>query len=145
MKLTSKEFGPNESIPRKFTCQGEDLSPELSVAEVPDGARSLALIMEDPDAPGRTFDHWIAYDIPADTGTIEEGTRPGTQGTNDFGKTGYGGPCPPSGTHRYFFRVYALDEPLDLPQGIDKRDLERAMDGHILDQAELVGRYAKSY
>jgi hypothetical protein len=143
MKLTSTAFGHNESIPRKFTCQGEDLSPALRVAEIPDGTQSLALIMDDPDAPGRTFDHWIAYDIPADTAVIEEGATPGTQGKNDFGKAGYGGPCPPSGTHRYFFRMYALDDRLDLPAGIGKQDLERTMEGHILDQAELVGRYAK--
>jgi hypothetical protein len=143
MKLTSTAFGHNESIPRKFTCQGEDLSPALRVAEIPDGTQSLALIMDDPDAPGRTFDHWIAYDIPADTTVIEEGATPGTQGTNDFGRAGYGGPCPPSGTHRYFFRMYALDDRLDLPAGIGKQDLERTMEGHILDQAELVGRYAK--
>jgi Raf kinase inhibitor-like YbhB/YbcL family protein len=143
MKLSSKEFGPDESIPKKFTCQGEDVSPELTVAEVPEAANALALLMEDPDAPGKTFDHWVAYDIPPETRTFPEGGRPGTQGTNDFGKAGYGGPCPPSGEHRYVFTVFALDERLDLPEGLGKNDLQRVMDGHILDRAELIGLYAK--
>lgn len=143
MQLTSRAFGHNETIPRKHTCQGEDVSPELTIAAVPEGTRSLALIVEDPDAPGRTFDHWIVYDIPADTGTIGEGGAPGTAGRNDFGNTAYGGPCPPSGTHRYFFRLYALDTRLDWPEGRSKHDLQEAMADHILDQAELVGRYAK--
>jgi Raf kinase inhibitor-like YbhB/YbcL family protein len=143
MKLTSSAFEHNGAIPRRHTCQGADVSPELTIEGIPDGARSLALIMEDPDAPGRTFDHWIVYDMPADTGTIGEGTAPGTQGRNGFGKTAYGGPCPPSGTHRYFFKLYALDRRLDLPSGSRKRDLQEAMADHILDQAELVGRYAK--
>lgn len=143
MQLTSRAFGHNETIPRKHTCQGEDVSPELTIAAVPEGARSLALIVEDPDAPGRTFDHWIVYDIPADTDTIGEGDAPGTAGRNDFGNTAYGGPCPPSGTHRYFFRLYALDTRLEWPEGRSKHDLQEAMADHILDQAELVGRYAK--
>jgi Raf kinase inhibitor-like YbhB/YbcL family protein len=144
MQLTSPAFENNAAIPRKYTCQGEDVSPELAVTGVPDGAQSLALIVEDPDAPGRTFDHWIVYDIPADTGTIGEGAQPGTAGRNDFGKTAYGGPCPPSGTHRYFFKLYALDTRLDWPEGRSKHDLQNAMADHILDQVELVGRYAKA-
>lgn len=143
MKLTSKEFVHNESIPKKFTCQGDDISPELTIEEIPDGAQSLALIVEDPDAPGKTFDHWVAYDIPVD-GKIPEGATPGTQGFNDFGNTGYGGPCPPSGTHRYFFKVFALDEHLGLSAGLGKNDLQSAMKNHILGEAELVGLYAKS-
>ena len=143
MKLTSKEFAHDESIPKKFTCQGEDISPELTVEEVPEGAESLALIVEDPDAPVKTFDHWVAYDMPVD-GKIPEGAAPGTQGVNDFGKPGYGGPCPPSGTHRYFFKVFALDERLGLPEGLGKNDLQSAMENHILGEAELVGLYAKS-
>lgn len=142
MKLTSKEFTHNESIPKKFTCQGADVSPELAVEDVPEEAKSLALIVEDPDAPGKTFDHWIAYDIPVD-GKIEEGTAPGTQGVNDFGKAGYGGPCPPSGTHRYFFKLYALDDRLDLPEGLGKGDLQDAMEGHILAETNLVCLYEK--
>jgi len=144
MKLTSSEFGHNKSIPKKFTCQGEDVSPELNVDQVPDSAQSLALIVEDPDAPGKTFDHWVSYDIPADMRTIPEGATPGTEGANDFGRTGYGGPCPPTGTHRYFFKVFALDERLDLPEGLGKHDVQRAIQDHIVDQAELVGLYEKT-
>jgi Raf kinase inhibitor-like YbhB/YbcL family protein len=143
MKLTSKTFNHNESIPRRFTCQGDDLNPQLSIAEIPEKTQSLALVMEDPDAPGKTFDHWILYDIPPSTNEIAEGASAGTAGINDFGKTGYGGPCPPSGTHRYFFKVYALDKKLDLREGLDKYELQAAMQGHILDRAEMVGLYAK--
>jgi Raf kinase inhibitor-like YbhB/YbcL family protein len=143
MELFSKEFDHNQPIPRRFTCQGEDVSPELSIAQVPEGARKLALIMDDPDAPGGTFEHWVAYNIPVTT-TIEEGGAPGIQGANDFGRTGYGGPCPPSGTHRYVFKLYALDGDLELPAGVGKSDLEKAMEGRILDRAELIGLYAKS-
>jgi Raf kinase inhibitor-like YbhB/YbcL family protein len=143
MKLRSSAFNHNEPIPRRHTCQGEDISPELIIEEIPPGTESLVLIVDDPDAPGRTFDHWIVYDIPV-TERIEEGAVPGTQGINDFGKNRYGGPCPPSGTHRYFFKLYALDEALDLPAGLGKNDLQNAMKGHILDQTELIGLYAKS-
>jgi Raf kinase inhibitor-like YbhB/YbcL family protein len=143
MKLRSSAFNHNEPIPRRHTCQGEDISPELIIEEIPPGTESLVLIVDDPDAPGRTFDHWIVYDIPV-TDRIEEGAVPGTQGINDFGKNRYGGPCPPSGTHRYFFKLYALDEALDLPAGLGKNDLQNAIKGHILDQAELIGLYAKS-
>jgi hypothetical protein len=143
MKLTSSEFLDNQQIPKKFTCQGEDVSPELKIAEVPDGVKSLALIMDDPDAPGGTFVHWVVYNI-ALTGRIGEGAVPGTQGMNDFGKQGYGGPCPPSGTHRYVFKLYALDDNLDLPEGLSKEDLEKAMADHVLAQTELIGLYAKT-
>lgn len=144
MKLTSKDFDHNASIPGRFTCQGEDVSPRLTLEQVPEEAKSLVLFMEDPDAPGNTFDHWIAYDISSDTTFIAEGAAPGTPGVNDFGRGGYGGPCPPSGEHRYFFKVFALDERLDLPEGLGKTDVQNAMRGHILDQAELIGLYAKS-
>ncbi|MGD9506180.1 MAG: YbhB/YbcL family Raf kinase inhibitor-like protein [Syntrophobacteraceae bacterium] len=144
MKISSSAFHSDGHIPRKHTCQGENVSPELTIADVPSGTSSLALVVEDPDAPGRTFDHWLAYDIAPETTSIAEGQAPGTAGINDFGKSGYGGPCPPSGTHRYFFRLYALDVRLDLPPGLDKKDLLDAMEGHVLAQAELVGRYAKS-
>ncbi len=143
MKLTSTEFSHNEPIPRKFTCQGEDISPELIVEEIPETAKSLALIVDDPDAPGETFDHWIVYDIPIHIHTIEEGTAPGTQGVNSYGKTGYSGPCPPSGRHRYFFKIYALDDRLGLPEGLGKPELEKAMERHVLDQAELIGIYSR--
>ena len=143
MKIRSSAFKHNEPIPRRHTCQGEDISPELIIEEVPPGTDSLVLIMDDPDAPGKTFDHWIVYDIPV-TDRIEEGAMPGTQGFNHFGKCNYGGPCPPSGTHRYFFKLYALDEMLSLPEGLGKGDVQNAMQGHILDQAELIGLYQKS-
>jgi len=144
MKLTSKAFAHNDAIPRRFTCRGENISPELTIEKIPEEARSLVLIMDDPDAPGGTFDHWVAYDIPVEMTTIAEGASPGTAGTNGFGKSGYGGPCPPSGTHRYKFRVYALGDRLGLPEGLGKSDVERVMEGHVLARAELMGLYAKS-
>ena len=140
MKLRSSAFENNQSIPSRHTCRGEDISPELIIEDIPPGTESLVLIMDDPDAPGKTFDHWIAYDIPV-THRIEEGEAPGTQGLNDFGKTGYGGPCPPSGTHRYFFKLYAIDQSLYLPAGLGKNDVQNAIKGHILDQAELIGLF----
>lgn len=142
MKLTSPEFGNNGSIPSKFTCEGEDVSPELIADDIPQDAGSLALIVDDPDAPMGTWVHWVVYDMPV-ISKIDEGAVPGKQGINDFGKKDYGGPCPPSGTHRYFFKIYALDRKLDLDEGIDKKALEKAMDGHILAQAELVGLYQR--
>lgn len=142
MKLTSPEFENNGSIPRKFTCQGEDVNPVLIVEGVPDGAKSLALIIDDPDAPMGTWVHWVVYDIPV-VSRIDEDNIPGKQGMNDFGKKNYGGPCPPSGTHRYFFKMYALDSVLNLKEGVRKKDLEKAMEGHILDKAELIGLYKK--
>ena len=142
MKLTSPEFGNNGSIPSKFTCDGEDVNPELIVDDIPRDAGSLALIVDDPDAPMGTWVHWVVYDMPA-ISKIDEGAVPGKQGINDFGKKDYGGPCPPSGRHRYFFKLYALDKKLDLDEGIDKKALEKAMDGHILARAELVGLYQR--
>lgn len=142
MKLTSPEFENNGFIPKKFTCQGEDINPALSIESIPEDAKSLALIVDDPDAPMGIWIHWVLYDIPVIT-EIEEDSIPGKQGINDFGRKNYGGPCPPSGTHRYFFKVYALDSELNLKEGIRKKDLEKAMEGHILDTAELVGLYRK--
>ncbi len=142
MKLTSPEFENKGSIPSKFTCEGEDVSPELIIDDIPQDAGSLALIVDDPDAPMGTWVHWVVYDMPA-ISKIDEGAVPGKQGINDFGKKDYGGPCPPSGRHRYFFKLYALDKELDLDEGIDKKALEKAMDGHILAQAELVGLYQR--
>ena len=142
MKLTSREFENNNFIPRKFTCQGEDVNPELLVEDIPENTKSLALIVDDPDAPMGTWVHWVVYDIPV-ISRIEEDSIPGKQGRNDFGKRDYGGPCPPSGTHRYFFKIYALDTKLNLKEGARKSDLEKAMEGHILDKAELIGLYKK--
>jgi Raf kinase inhibitor-like YbhB/YbcL family protein len=143
MKLTSPEFENNGFIPRKFTCQGEDINPELIIEDIPQGAKSLALIVDDPDAPMGTWVHWIVYNIPV-IGLIKEDSIPGIQGRNDFGGGGYGGPCPPSGTHRYFFKLYALDTELNLEEGISKKVLEKAMEGHLLTKAELVGRYKRT-
>ena len=142
MKLTSSAFQHNQMIPAQFTCEGDDVNPALEIFGVPQQAQSLALIMDDPDAPRGTWVHWVVFDIPV-TDQIGEETRPGPQGINDFGRLDYGGPCPPSGTHRYFFKIYALDSQLNLKEGITKADLEKAMKGHILDQAELVGLYKK--
>jgi len=143
MELTSSEFGNNSAIPLKFTCQGESVNPPLDIEQIPENTQSLALIVDDPDAPGGTFVHWVVYDLPVNR-RIEQASVPGTQGSNDGGGVSYVGPCPPSGTHRYFFKIYALDTVLNLDEGISKSSLESAMRGHILAQAELVGLYKKS-
>ncbi len=142
MNISSPEFKHNEYIPKKFTCQGEDVNPALKIEEVPAEAQSLALIVDDPDAPMDTWVHWVVFDIPV-SGRIEENSVPGKQGNNDFGRKDYGGPCPPSGTHRYFFKLYALDTMLGLQQNVTKKELEEAMEGHILDKSELIGLYEK--
>jgi Raf kinase inhibitor-like YbhB/YbcL family protein len=143
MKVTSPEFDHNGYIPQKFTCQGEDINPELVIEDIPQEAQSLALIADDPDAPMGTWVHWVVYDMPV-ANRIDENSIPGKQGHNDFGRYNYGGPCPPSGTHRYFFKVYALDTKLKLEEGIDKKDLEEAMEGHVIASAELIGLYKKN-
>lgn len=143
MKLTSPAFEHNQNIPKKFTCQGEDINPELNISEIPEGAKSLALIMDDPDAPMGTWVHWVVFNIQPAAAQIKENSIPGKQGYNNFGRNDYGGPCPPSGTHRYFFKLYALDTLLNLKEGIKKEDIEKAMDGHILGKAELIGLYKK--
>ena len=144
MKLTSPAFENSREIPSEYTCDGANILPELNIQEVPENTKSLALIMDDPDAPGGTWVHWVVWSIPSDTMTIAKGTEPkGTQGTTSFGKPGYGGPCPPSGTHRYFFRLYALDTVLDLKEGSKKEALEAAMDGHIIEKTELMGTYKR--
>jgi Raf kinase inhibitor-like YbhB/YbcL family protein len=142
MKLTSPEFNDNEFIPKKFTRRGENINPELIIDDIPAGTQSIALICDDPDAPGKDWVHWVVFNIPV-TAKIEENSSPGKQGVNDFGRNGYDGPCPPFGTHRYIFKIYALDTELDLEEGISKADLERAMEGHILARAELIGLYKK--
>ena len=146
MKLDSPVFEANGRIPTKFTCVGKDVSPPLRITDAPPSAKSLALIMDDPDAPAGTWVHWVEWNIPPGPTTIAEAAgRLGVQGTNSWGKRGYGGPCPPSGAHRYFFKVYALDAMLTLPEGTQKSGLLAAMEGHILAQAELVGLYSKQY
>jgi Raf kinase inhibitor-like YbhB/YbcL family protein len=142
MKLLSPAFGHEDFIPKKFTCQGNDINPPLVIENIPEGTKSLALIMDDPDAPGRGWVHWVLYDIPV-TSEIKENSIPGKEGMNDFGRKHYGGPCPPSGVHRYFFKIYALNKMLDLKGTVDKYSLENAIEPHILDEAELVGLYEK--
>ena len=142
MKLTSPEFENGNMIPRKFTCEGDNIHPTLIIEDIPTGTKSLALIVDDPDAPMGTWVHWVSFNIPV-VSQIDEDSIPGKQGINDFGRKDYGGPCPPSGTHRYFFKLYALDNVLDLNEGINKEALEDAVEGHILDKAELIGLYKK--
>ncbi|MFW6120451.1 MAG: YbhB/YbcL family Raf kinase inhibitor-like protein, partial [Petrotogales bacterium] len=133
MKLSSPAFENEESIPNEYTCEGADVSPPLMFSEIPEDTKSLALIVDDPDAPMGTWVHWVIWNIPPDTISFSKGeniTFP--QGKNDFGKQKYGGPCPPSGTHRYFFKLYALDTMFDLEAGATKKQLEKAMSGHII-------------
>ena len=144
MKLSSPVLEKNKFIPRKYTCQGGDVNPPLFIEEIPSGTKSLALIVDDPDAPMGTFVHWVVYDIPTTTSRVDEDSVPGKEGVNSSGREGYVGPCPPSGTHRYFFKVYALDKVLGIYDKVGKKELERAIDGHIIDKAELMGLYKKS-
>ena len=146
MKLTSLAFENNGLIPAKYTCDGEDINPALKIEKVPPTAKSLVLIIDDPDAPVGTWVHGIAFNMDPDTTLIEErsGPKSGIAGKNSFGKNDYGGPCPPpSETHRYFFKLYALDKKLDLDNSATKADVEKAMENHILGKAELVGKYSK--
>ena len=144
MRLTSSAFDHEGVIPARYTCDGADVSPALTLAEIPAGAVSLVLIMDDPDAPAGTWDHWIAYDIPSTTSEIPQAVGSlGTAGRNSFGRTGYGGPCPPGGTHRYFFTVYAIDTNLGLAPGASKAQVLEAISGHVLAEATLMGRYGR--
>ena len=150
LKLTSVAFQEGQPIPRQYTCDGINVSPPLEWSGVPKSARTIAIIADDPDAPAGTWVHWVLYNLPADNiGLVEnvpstETLKAGAiQGKNDFGKIGYGGPCPPSGTHRYFFKVYALDSELPLTAGATKADLEKAMAGHIMLQGQLMGTYRR--
>lgn len=142
MRITSPAFGQNTLIPKKYTCDGEDINPALEIFDIPANTLSLALIADDPDAPMGTWVHWVVYNIPV-VSRIDENSIPGTQGLNDFGRQDYGGPCPPSGRHRYFFKVYALDIKLTLKDWAAKQDLEKMIDGHIVAKAELVGLYER--
>ena len=144
MKLISPAFKHNGAMPFEYTCDGADISPELNIENVPENAKSLALIIDDPDAPAGTWVHWVVWNIPPDTTKIAKGTESGgIGGKNSWGRIGYGGPCPPSGTHRYFFKLYALDINLGLKEGSSKQDLEKAMQGHIIEKAELIGHYKR--
>ncbi len=145
LTISSPAFNNGELIPSKFTCDGEDISPALAIGNVPPEAKSLALIMDDPDAPGGMWVHWVVWNIEPTTTEIGVNKVPAGAklGMNDFRKSPYGGPCPPSGTHRYFFKLYALDSKLELGAGTNKAGLERAMKGHILAQGELMGKYKR--
>jgi len=149
--LSSTAFPPGGDIPSKYTCSGADVSPALSWTDPPAGTQSFALIADDPDAPVGTWVHWVAYDLPAGARQLPEGVPKtdaiaggGVQGQNDFRKTGYGGPCPPPGKpHRYYFKLYALDSKCNLKPGAAKKAVEQAMQGHILAQAEVMGRFQR--
>jgi Raf kinase inhibitor-like YbhB/YbcL family protein len=155
MKLTSPAFNPKAAIPTVHTCEGKDTSPPLKWEAMPEQTKSLVLIVDDPDAPDpanpkMTWVHWVMYDIPptvtqleANVPSLDKLPFGGTHGITDFKKLGYGGPCPPIGTHRYFFKLYALDTVLNLPIGQSKAAVEKAMQGHILDMAQLIGTYKK--
>jgi hypothetical protein len=145
MRITSPDFAEGAAIPARFTCEGQNSPPALVIAAVPAAARSLALVVDDPDAPGGTFTHWLVWNIPPGTKRIGDVIPPGVlQGANDFGSRGYSGPCPPSGTHRYFFRLSALDTILHLAAGASRDDFDAAIRGHALATAELMGRFSKS-
>jgi len=148
LKLTSSAFKEGEAIPRGYTCNGANVSPPLEWTGMPKTAKTIAIIADDPDAPAGTWVHWVVYNLPAEgLGLIENTPQTetlnggGLQGKNDFGKIGYGGPCPPSGTHRYFFKFYVLDSELPLKSGATKAEVEKAMEGHIAGQAQLMGTY----
>ncbi len=150
LDVTSSAFEEGGAIPARYTCDGLDISPPLSWSPVPSGTQSLALIAEDPDAPRGAFAHWVIYNLPPDTRRLPEDvpnrqTLPGgaLQGMNGAGSIGYTGPCPPGGTHRYFFKVYALDTELDLGAGATKEDVVRAMEGHVLAEGRLLGTYQR--
>jgi Raf kinase inhibitor-like YbhB/YbcL family protein len=143
LKITSPAFESNKQIPRKYGCHDQATNPPLSIEGIPTETKSLALIVDDPDAPSGTFAHWVVWNISPSTNKIAEHVVPGTQGLNSSGEHGYTGPCPPSGTHRYFFKVYALDMELGLGSNSKKQDLEKAMQGHILAKGELIGLYSR--
>lgn len=140
--VSSAAFNENGFIPRRYTCDGKDVNPALNFDHIPGEAQSLAIIVDDPDAPAGTWVHWVIWNIPV-THHLKEGNTIGTQGINDFNKQIYRGPCPPKGTHRYFFKVYALDCKLEIPGRSNKAELEKAMTGHILGFGELIGLYKK--
>ncbi len=149
MKLESPAFTQGQAIPRQYSCEGAGISPPLRWSDPPQGTTSFALIVDDPDAPVGDFVHWVIYDLPAATRSLPEAVPTtdsaagGVQGRSSFRRIGYGGPCPPSGMHHYYFRLYALDAPLSLPAGAVKKELETAMQGHIRGKAELMGTYQK--
>ena len=145
LKVTSSAFHDGGKIPKKYTCDNSNVNPPLRIENLPKGAKSLALIVDDPDAPGRTFTHWLLWNIDPKATEIRENSVPqnAVQGTSNFGSSKYGGPCPPSGTHRYYFKAYALDTSLSLPSSANKAAVEKAMPGHIVAQGSLMGTYSR--
>ena len=144
MKITSPDFANSEMIPSKYTADGDDVNPELNIEGIPAEAKSLVLIVDDPDAPAGIWTHWVVFNIPTTNTKIEENSVPGTEGMNDFKRTKWGGPAPPSGTHRYFFKVFALDIELSLGEGALRTDVETAIEGHIIAKGELIGKYNRT-
>lgn len=148
LTLTSTAFKHNEMIPKEYTCDGQGKSPALSWTQIPDGTQSFVIICDDPDAPNGTWDHWVLFNIPATITSLEENIKlypvEFKQGVNSWGKLGYGAPCPPSGTHRYYFKLYALDTKLNLSEGITSQKLKEHMKGHVLSETALMGRYQRS-
>ena len=142
LRVSSPIFQNNQFIPPKYTCDGDDVNPSLRIEGIPREAQALVLIVDDPDAPMGTWDHWVVWNIPP-VERVEENSVPGIQGPNDFNRHSYGGPCPPSGTHRYFFKVYALDMKLNLDPNSRRKDVEKAMKGHILAEGKIVGLYRR--
>jgi len=149
-QLRSDSFTEGTAIPKKFSCDGQSISPALSWSGAPANTKSLALIMEDPDAPSGTFTHWVLYNIPTGVSSLRKAVPAtpevpglGTQGFNSAGRTGYAGPCPPSGTHRYFFKLFALDAGPQLKPGLNAAELRKSLEGHILEQTQLMGRYSR--
>jgi Raf kinase inhibitor-like YbhB/YbcL family protein len=143
LSIKSPAFEHGKLIPKKYSCDGQDINPPLTIEGIPKEAKTFVLAVDDPDAPSGTFDHWIVWNIPASASKIGENTVPGTEGMNSAREQGYMGPCPPSGTHRYFFKVYALDTELNLGVNSRKKDVEKAIQGHILAKGELVGLYRR--
>ena len=150
IEIKSAAFVPGGKIPEKYTCDGMDISPPLTWTSGPEGTKAFALICDDPDAPMGTWVHWVLFNLPADVTELRENVPPerelesgAKQGMNDFRKIGYGGPCPPGGTHRYFFKLYALDEEINLEAGTTKEELLKAMEGHVLAEGQLMGRYER--
>jgi Raf kinase inhibitor-like YbhB/YbcL family protein len=144
LKIGSSSFENNGMIPAKFTCDGDNVNPALFIGNIPSNAKSLVLIVDDPDAPAGTWVHWVLWNVPLVKRIDENSVPPGAvQGMNDFKRQDYGGPCPPSGTHRYFFKLYALDTMLDIEEDSEKEDVEKAMEGHIISQTQIVGLYKR--
>jgi Raf kinase inhibitor-like YbhB/YbcL family protein len=150
IKVKSSAFEEGGMIPKRYTCDGTDVSPPLAWTSVPEGTKSIALICDDPDAPMGTWVHWVLFNLPAEVKELPENVPPqkrlengAIQGANDFRKIGYGGPCPPGGTHRYYFKLYALDTEMNLQAGATKKELLKAMEGHILAEGQLMGKYKR--